>query len=319
MESRTKLPVSVLILLLVIFSLEQGVAGGGKLEALQKEDLAVGYIRGQFYRVNRLDAEAAFKTLARTLGVKHGYDVKVTVTSFEGGEEIEAYLRHSTLHLIIYDSLDYLKSRKHAELEPLFVSVEDGNVMHRYVLLSGKAELNSLETLRKKTLNVYSGPNNSLAGRWLNVLLQNRFGLDINSFFSSVKTHTEPLAAILPVFFGKQDAVLVDFSKYELMAELNPQLRKLVPVVISEPYISDVICFYRSGWTSEKFRQDMLRAMSRLHETAAGRQILMLFRAEKIAPFDPFYLESAQRLEQNILNMKKHSAEPYANEKQADG
>lgn len=301
-------------LLLCFFFFAGGVCADPEIEPeLQKEDLAVGYIRGQFYRINRLDAEAAFKTLSRTLGINHGYEVDVTVKSFEDGEEVEAYLQHSVLHLIIYNSLDYLKTADESTLEPLFVSTEGGQVMRRYVLLTRGPELNSLAALKNKSLNIYYGPRNSLAVRWIEALLKNRYAANMDSFFGSVKDHSDPLAAILPVFFGKTDSVLVDLDKFELMVELNPQLKKLRPIVISEPYVAEVLCFSRSNWSSEVFRRDMLRTMARLHETPAGRQILMLFRADKIVPFESRYLESTKRLRKNILNMDSDLDETAVN------
>lgn len=294
-----------LLALLLLLGLNETIwAVSENMPGLKKEELSVGYIHGQFQEVNPLDAEAAFKTLSRTLGVKQGYDVHVTVESFENGREVNAYMQYSPLQLIIYNSLDYLQTANSRSVEPLFVPAEDGHVLRQYVLLTRDTGLDTLEDLRGRSLNIYYGPNSSLAVKWLEVLLRKHENTDIDSFFSSVHKHADPLAAILPVFLGKRDVVLVDADKFDLMAELNPQLSKLSAIVASEPYLCQLVCFSRSGWGSAEFKDAMLQAMTKLHENQAGRQILLLFKADKIVPFEPHYLESAMRLERNELNMQ---------------
>ncbi|MEZ4483394.1 MAG: PhnD/SsuA/transferrin family substrate-binding protein [Syntrophotaleaceae bacterium] len=109
--------------------------------------------------------------------------------------------------------------------------------------------------------------------------------------------YTDPMPALLPVFFGKKDAALLDSAKFELMAELNPQLKQSLQLLAtSAPLTNAVICLKQTGWTEERFRQDVTQAMRELHLTPAGLQILMLFKVQQLVSFEPSHLDTLRQL-----------------------
>ncbi|WP_146164744.1 hypothetical protein [Desulfonatronum sp. SC1] len=55
----------------------------GTNQPLEPAQLNVGFIESAFFGIHRLDAEAAFKTFTRTIGRNMGYDISVTVSTFE--------------------------------------------------------------------------------------------------------------------------------------------------------------------------------------------------------------------------------------------
>lgn len=263
---------------------------------LNPETLNVGFTRRAFLGVNPMDAEAAFKTLARTLGAAKGYDIDITVRTFESARHLSRALTAETVNLIILDSWSYLEMTGDG-LEPVFVPSDQGRVTRRYLLLARSGgNLKTLLDLRGRSLNLLAAPNANLGVHWLRVLLSDRKLGMAEAFFGVLEDHTDPMAAVLPVFFGKRDAVLVDATKFELMTELNPQLNSLEAIDASEPLVNAVICLGRSGWSSERFRQDLVQAMAELHLKPAGQQILTLFKAGRMVPFVNSHLDTVRRL-----------------------
>jgi hypothetical protein len=107
----------------------------------------------------------------------------------------------------------------------------------------------------------------------------------------------KPSAAVLPVFFGKKQACVVDESGFDVMTELNPQVGKgLQTVAVSEPLVDGVLCLNSSGWSSETYKQDVIKALGELHLEPAGQQILTLFKTDQLIPFQEKYLETARNL-----------------------
>ena len=81
------------------------------------------------------------------------------------------------------------------------------------------------------------------------------------------------------------------------MAELNPQVgSNLVITAASDPYLENITCISKSGWPSDRARQDVIQAIAEFHLEPNGRQILELFKVDQMMPFKEEYLTTARRL-----------------------
>ncbi len=118
----------------------------------------------------------------------------------------------------------------------------------------------------------------------------------MESFFGNIKIENDPMNAILPVFFGQRDAGLITAGKFELMAELNPQLNKMRAIAISKPLLCGITSVYLTGWDSPATEQDFIDAMLELHLSPAGQQILNLFKTDQIAVYRPEYMEAVREI-----------------------
>lgn len=274
-------------------------------ENLAKEQLLVGYVHGQLEGVNPQDAEAAFKTLAKTLGIKSSYDVEITVKTYKSGVNFGKNFNQQIPHIILMSSWDYLINKESELIEPKFVPADKAHVMRRYLLVSKQVKSRNIEDLHGLSLNLIYSPSNTLARQWLNVALKEADQPDINSFFGSIEYHDDPMATVLPVFFGKRDAALVDAEKFALMVELNPQLQRLNIIASSKPFLNGLVCFKRDGWSSPEFRDAMIDTLANLHKTSAGQQILTIFKTGQTVPYKAHYLESVQDLKNKTQLLAK--------------
>ena len=264
---------------------------------LKPEKLNVGFTQTAFQGVNRLDAEAAFKTLSRTVGKNRGYDVTVNVHSYKTTAQFFAGLSAANLHVVVLDSWSYLEINRPDLLEPVFVASDHSQAAKRCLLLArDDGQIETLSDLGGKSLNVLLSSNFSLGTQWLRVVLaEHHLGVP-EEFFGTIHYDASAYTTVLPVFFGQKDVALVDSSKFEVMAELNPQLRRLQVIASSEPLVNAVVCLRQSPWSSERFRKDMVEAMADLHLEPAGQQILALFRVGRFVPFDPSCLDTVRAL-----------------------
>jgi ABC-type phosphate/phosphonate transport system substrate-binding protein len=267
--------------------------------------LKVGFIENSFLAVNRRDAEAAFKAFARTIGRSRGYDVDVTVQLFHSARELDTTPAGEKPELIVLESWNYLELKNPDWMEPVFVTSDRRQVAKRFLLITGDSNLKSLADLRGRSLNVFMDFNAELGPHWLQSLLQERKLGPSEEFFGLWERHADPMRAVLPVFFGSKDAVLIDSAKLDLMAELNPQLQRLKVLESSEPLVGTVIFVGKSGWSSEAFRKDLLESLAALHLSPAGQQILNIFRVTRLIPFEDHYLDTVRNLRAQSVSRNK--------------
>ncbi|MGB3111413.1 MAG: PhnD/SsuA/transferrin family substrate-binding protein, partial [Candidatus Omnitrophota bacterium] len=183
-----------------------------------------------------------------------------------------------------------------APLEVSMATVSGGEVEQKFILLVRKDKgIKRLSQLKGKKLLVETGGRGDIGLLWLNTtLLKDRLP-ESGELFSNIKRATKASQAVLPVFFGQADACIVTRGSFRTAAELNPQLGGELDVLAeSPPYLVSVACF-REGY-DEKYKKIIMDTSLKLHEDPKGKQILTLFRVDKIVLFDPTYFNSIKEL-----------------------
>ncbi|ABA88263.1 ABC transporter, periplasmic substrate-binding protein [Syntrophotalea carbinolica DSM 2380] len=262
--------------------------------------LTFAFVSRAFLGFNALDMETALKVFVRDLGRQWGFDVQTEVQRFENAQQLENIAPANRPDLILVDSWTYLDVTDGAWMEPLFVTSEEGDITNTYLLLTRGGKIKNVSELRGKPINVLTTTNANLGIHWLSVYLRDHKMELPETFFGELTFSNDPMQAILPVFFGKKDAVVTNSKQLKLMTELNPQLGKLVPLAVSAPLVNNIICLKRSGWKSEDFRQHLIQGLPDLHLAEMGSQILLLFRVQKLEKFTPSCLESVRRMHKNL-------------------
>jgi hypothetical protein len=86
---------------------------------------------------------------------------------------------------------------------------------------------------------------------------------------------------------------VVDEVNLNLAKEMNPQLGQLRVLARSRPMIESVMA---TPVEPHPFRKELLDAVVSLHEDPRGRQLLMVFKTERVVPLQPGDLDSAREL-----------------------
>jgi ABC-type phosphate/phosphonate transport system substrate-binding protein len=281
--------------------------------ALEAVTMTVGFTNAVFPRMTRNDVEAAIKALSATAGRKRGYLVTTETRCIDGAADIHAALRDGAINLAIIDAWTLVSLPRDQVATPLFVATDHGRLGRRYLLLTRRnGGPDSLAGLRGKRILELRASNLSAARVWLLTLLLEKGGGLGESFFSEIEIVDKPSLAVLPVFFGKRAACLVDDLSFEVMKELNPQVGSQLQVVeMSEPLVGSVVCFSRSNWASPEFRTALIKALGELHQEPAGQQILALFRYDRLVPFQESHLLTMEQLHathQRLQHAQSHQA-----------
>ena len=258
----------------------------------------VGMATTSFHNVNHNDAIAAFRVFLETEGHHYGYVYRSDVQIFDDTPDFESAIRREPISLVVMDAWQYFQMDIHPQVKPFFTVSENGKAGRKYLVLTRRdSGLQTLADLRGKAIVKSEMASEGVGEHWLEAqLLASHLGRP-EEFFANEDVVAKPTAAVLPVFFGKKPACVVDEASFDVMKELNPQVGQALQVVAaSETYCSVVICLSDRGWISEQAKKDTIKALNEMPLTPAGQQILTLFKLDKFVPIDEAQLEPVRQL-----------------------
>ncbi|MGZ0655581.1 phosphate/phosphite/phosphonate ABC transporter substrate-binding protein [Coraliomargarita sp. W4R72] len=266
--------------------------------------LNVSFDRSMFKGLNENDAVAALRMWTQQVTEKQGIDVQIQISSYDSRRELDALLAAGQVDLLITNSLRYLKTEQSLRdtMTPHFVTtLDDGSPYERYDLIT----------------HVDSGiaSFNDLTGKDVLLIETSRANLTQDWFFQEVdmagiapeaiNTHVvaEVSKALLPVFFKKSDACVVNRDAYELMQEFNPQLGRQLHTIVTSPEFAEVLICMRDDYQTE--REKIIENLGTLHSDEGGRQMMLVFKISQLIPYQPHYLDSVAEL----LQEQQHAEE----------
>jgi phosphonate transport system substrate-binding protein len=268
----------------------------------------VGFTSRSFGNVNQQDASAAIRVWVEGIALDRGIPTAADSYVYNDSEEMEADMDAGALDLVIILADEYLEMQT-AIAEPIFTTVRESNWYEEYALLARRdAKVASMSDLQGKNLVILEGPNTSLAPQWLESRLQESLLPGAPDFFGRITRVSKVSGAVLPVFFRKQDACLVNLIGYRTVTELNPQIGVQLNVIAkSHAYPRSVICMSKNY---QLHREDVIDALAQLHEGPRGQQILMVFRIDRLIPFDPKYFDHARELHEQGAMLPPRTLSP---------
>jgi ABC-type phosphate/phosphonate transport system substrate-binding protein len=191
--------------------------------------------------------------------------------------QIRESLKEHSVDLLVLDTTEYLSLADAGLIEAVAAGTNRGQLLaFPYLLLTKDAlEAGQLDVLRGKRIVVASRTKSNLGLVWLETLLaENRLGRAA-SFFGSVEIGYRASACVLPLFFGKIDACVVDTRNWESIKELNPQLGRLRVAARSEALLEGLIAM---PIEPHLYQSELIDSILNLHKTPAGEQLCMVFK-----------------------------------------
>jgi phosphonate transport system substrate-binding protein len=249
-----------------------------------------------FSNVNRDDARAALRAWFSIVARQKGFVLDSRMDIVDSVTEIRERLRSHSVDLLMLGVPDFLELESSRLIVPVLTHARNaqGGGLYPYVLVvKGSSAATSIASLRGKNILAFSrnGTNTGIA--WIEVLLGKEKLGRAASFFASVKVSPKAQSCVLPVFFGTMDACVVDEVNLDLAKEMNPQLAQLKVLARSRPMIESVVA---TPVEEGPYRKDMIDSILSLHTDPRGRQLLMVFKTERIVPLQPADIDAAREL-----------------------
>lgn len=248
-----------------------------------------------FTDVNRNDARAALKVWYDMVAHERGYALDSTVNIVNSVAEIRERLLSGSVELLTVGARDYLELESSNLMVPVLTDARTTRgALYSYVLLVNPSlGATSVAELRGKNVLVSARGAGETGIAWLEVVLANEKLGRAAQFFGSVKTAVKPQACILSVFFGTADTCVVDEVNLSLAQEMNPQLAKLKLLARSRPMIESVVGVPEVPHPDQK---ELIDSMLSLDKDPKGRQLLMVFKTDRLVRIQPGDLDSARDL-----------------------
>jgi phosphonate transport system substrate-binding protein len=249
-----------------------------------------------FSGVNRNDARAALKVWFDVVGQQKGFVLDSKVDIVDSVAEIRERLESHSVELVMMGVTDYLQLESSRLVVPLLTDSRSaqGGALYSYLLLVNPSSgATAIANLRGKNILVSARGGRNAGLAWLDVLLGKEQLGRAASFFASIKEPDKAQACILPLFFGTVDACVVDEINLNVAKEMNPQLGQLRVLARSRPMIESVIA---TPVEPHPFQKELINALLSLQEDPRGRQLLLIFRTNRMARIQPGDLEPAREL-----------------------
>ncbi len=249
-----------------------------------------------FGSVNPNDIRAALRVWVSTIGRRRGYEFDPKVELVTGVKECRRHLTREPFGLVALDAFEYFQLGDQFQLQPRFWGSlrEHGDLGRILLLVRSDSGVATVEELRGKRLHVCAESRARLGLAWLDGLLAGNGAGTAAQFFGATEIVDKASAALLPLFFGKTDAVVVNEAHFQTAKELNPQLGlRLKSLVSSGGLFEQVLCFDLRGLEFPDVVDESVRA---LHQEPEGSQLLMVMRYKRFAPMTKPVLERTREL-----------------------
>ena len=261
---------------------------------LPPDAFRIGFSSTLFTDVHENDARASVKVWAQTLTRERAIPADPDALILTGIPAMQEALKNRRVDLLAVRVDEYRALIAETPLSPIiFVAYAHGRAEEEVLLLvHGESGIERVEDLRGRTLVVYNHARASLALPWFDTLLRETGLPPAAEFVSALTQNTRLSGVVLPVFFRKADACLVTRGAFEAMAELNPQLGNALTALAASPMMLPVVLVFRADY-APPFMEDIFAGLRDLHLSPAGRQVLTIFKSEKLEERPASALQSA--------------------------
>ncbi len=260
------------------------------------ENLIFGYSSQLFYNVDPKDLISLLEVFTQMTNRKLDPSLKATTVVYNNLSDTENALSKKEVDVLVMIPEEFTRLRASFHLIPI-LSADYGNRFYNELLLLVREDsgIKEIGHLRGKSLLLDVGQQGSIPIKWLDSILKQRFMSNTRVFFSKTQENKKSSKVIMPVFFGQVDACLVSRNSYEMLVEQNPQIgHKLLILERSPGFVTGILAARND--IGIKRRDAIIKVLTEMHTDPKGKQILTLFRINRLVPFLPEHLASVSKV-----------------------
>jgi ABC-type phosphate/phosphonate transport system substrate-binding protein len=287
----------IALLFLIIIGFTPALAVEAEKKAPDREkSLVVAFSPQSFFNVDPRDAIGAARVWIRQADRKLGNTPETTVLSFSSQSEVESALAGNEIDILVMIADEFINLRESFDLTPVLSTDYGKNFYDELlVLVRAESDISSVSQLRGKSLRIEGGQKGTIPIKWLQSLLHSKASSTPREFFGSISEFPKASQIITPVFFGQADACIASLTSFETMSELNPQLGRKLRILEKSPGFVTGIIAVRKGVQNRR-RDALIDALRLMDGEPKGKQVLTIFRINRLVPFHAEHLASMEKL-----------------------
>jgi len=239
--------------------------------------------------LNRSDVRASLEVWNEELVRK--FQVPSTVRFYSDVDVLRHDFDTGQINLVIADAMTFVRHFKAEELASGFTAKLPTSAS---LLLLGRPGGGGISQLAGKTIAKLE--DDDVSSTYLETLCLQRTGKECAAVpvtFVAVPNNHQAVSRLL---FKQVDFSLVNQHGYETAIELNPQLRKAGELVEKLSFETQFFGFFNSK-VSPEFQRFALRTIETMHLEPRGRQMLDVFKTDRVIRAEPIMLKPFYQLE----------------------
>lgn len=259
--------------------------------------LNIGYDLSGTNLLSKKDMKVATDILLKK--ILENLDVKTNYKYYYNPKEIAKDMNTGKLDYVSVSPLNIVKYFNLDNLDKAFG--QGSNDMNDYnLIIISRSDLNIKSNKELANKKILMDTKNNLHSLYINNLFLKYIGnKKANTIYS--RSYQK---SILDLFFKKADVAIVTQKSYDISVELNPQIAKKVSI-LRKTNIKDVqLGFFRKS-LDEKLKRSMGKAGQELNFSDDGKQLLTLYKTEKIVETNMEILIPIKELLNNYKKLKK--------------
>lgn len=210
--------------------------------------------------------------------VKRSY----SFSTVSGGIELLARLKTGKINYAFGSLQDYVEIADEIKVVPVVKARAMGSDTFRIQLLVRRGSgITRIDQLRGKTISIFE--RESIYRIYLDVLLAKNKIKSPEEFFSTTRKKKKLNSVVLDLLLGEADACIASDQMVRAMAKLNPRItKKLVVLNASKPFPNPPMFALTS--VDRRLFQQVKQVAIDLHKSQNGRQLLLMFKTERMVP-----------------------------------
>ena len=232
---------------------------------------------------NRTDIEISLNFWARDLFVTEAKKQNFIITStqaflFDHIEDMKNAFDQGELDLIVAPPLLISRYFEREKLSDGFVGVLEGKKPESLVLIvRSDKNINSVKDLRGKRLGMIE--NDELADIFLDTLMLKDIKRSYKNIGLSIQQQKKNNHLILDIFFDRIDAGVVYMSSYNVMTELNPEIKSKIKILEELRIKGKNFSYFRHDYP---LTESLTNVAMGFATNPRGKQILEIFSTPEI-------------------------------------
>ncbi len=274
-----------ILLLLIFITIKNESTGQNKLP--EEINYKMGIMAYAFDEINISDGNAALElwmqsTKKRLLrkGVKK---VDIVYKSYNNLIKLEDDIISNKIDVFSIKTVDYLKLKYSNNYAPLFAGTRSANSKYeKFILITNKQTgFKSISDIFNEEIASAKSVFEELSVMWAEVAIKEFFVSKLKKRvrFNSLAISESKL--LLGVFFGKYKCAVVSLSAFELVCELNPQVKNSTVILAASPNIINSL-FARKKDIDQGTVEVLELFATDLKGDIEGQQVLNLFKVDRI-------------------------------------
>lgn len=299
MQSRFKYTINIARVLIILL-LGYATAGYCQPKTDELPFFSIAFSEKIFVNVNQNDAAALTKVLTENLLEESPLTFRTgSPNIYSSVQELEVSVRNESNDLYILLPEEFLRLNKLGLLEPIAVSLRSNSVYDVFkIIVSKKSNVRDFKDLKGKSILIGYSSGDDNSPLWLDHLLSSKGLGKKEKYFKKVEISEKSLPVILKVYFGQVDACIISEDNLNIATEMNPHLgESLITIETSKPILRAILAQRKSK--PEENKKLLLDNLLNLDKSTEGKQVLTLFRIERLIPYKEEYLATIYELTKN--------------------